>query len=67
MGVKAFFFDIDGTLVDSNELHVLAWHEAFAKHAREVSFAAIRNQIGKGADLLIPALLPDSHPVLRRA
>jgi len=56
MGVRAFFFDIDGTLVDSNEFHVLAWHEAFLRHAQEVSLAAIRRQIGKGADMLIPAL-----------
>jgi phosphoglycolate phosphatase-like HAD superfamily hydrolase len=67
MGVRAFFFDIDGTLVDSNELHVLAWHEAFLRHAREVSLPAIRRQIGKGADMLIPALLPESEPSLRKA
>jgi membrane protein len=67
MGVRAFFFDIDGTLVDSNELHVLAWSEAFLRHAQEVSRTAIRKQIGKGADMLIPALLPDSEPSLRTA
>lgn len=67
MGVRAFFFDIDGTLVDSNEFHVLAWHEAFLRHAQEVSLAAIRRQIGKGADMLIPALLPDSESSLREA
>ena len=50
MAVRALFFDIDGTLVNSNELHVLAWHEAFAKHARDIPLQSIRRQIGKGAD-----------------
>lgn len=67
MTARAILFDVDGTLVDSNELHVLAWHEAFLQHAREVSPAAIRKQIGKGADLLIPALLPDSSQPLQQA
>jgi beta-phosphoglucomutase-like phosphatase (HAD superfamily) len=30
MRIKAILFDIDGTLVDSNDMHVLAWEEAFA-------------------------------------
>ena len=29
MQIKAILFDIDGTLVDSNDMHVLAWEEAF--------------------------------------
>jgi beta-phosphoglucomutase-like phosphatase (HAD superfamily) len=67
MSIDAFFFDIDGTLVDSNGLHVRAWHEAFVLHGKEISREAIRKQIGKGADMLIPALLPDSAPALRKA
>jgi len=30
MNVKAILFDVDGTLVDSNNQHILAWTEAFA-------------------------------------
>jgi beta-phosphoglucomutase-like phosphatase (HAD superfamily) len=30
MQIKAILFDIDGTLIDSNDMHVLAWEEAFA-------------------------------------
>src|SRR6185437_7220272 len=67
MSIEAFFFDIDGTLVDSNGLHVLAWHEAFLRHGHEVAQDEIRKQIGKGADMLIPALLPNSDPGLRKA
>lgn len=58
MPVKAVFLDIDGTLVDSNEFHVMAWQEAFHDHGHQVSNEDIRAQIGKGADQLIPSLLP---------
>lgn len=58
MQVQAVFLDIDGTLVDSNELHVSAWAEAFAAAGYTVDAERIRKQIGKGADMLIPSLLP---------
>jgi membrane protein len=67
VSIGAFFFDVDGTLVDSNELHVLAWQEAFRQHGKEISRAAIRKQIGKGGDMLVPALLPNGDPPLREA
>jgi HAD superfamily hydrolase (TIGR01509 family) len=57
MSPKAALFDIDGTLVDSNELHVLAWLRAFAASGYDVEKDAVRAQIGKGADMLIPAIL----------
>ena len=58
MLLKAVFFDIDGTLVDSNEFHVMAWEEAFRHHGLLADKATIRGQIGKGADQLIPSLFP---------
>jgi phosphoglycolate phosphatase-like HAD superfamily hydrolase len=63
--LKAVFFDIDGTLVDSNEFHVTAWEKAFRDCEHPVPVAAIRGQIGKGADMLIPALLPESDDTTR--
>jgi phosphoglycolate phosphatase-like HAD superfamily hydrolase len=59
MPLKAVFLDIDGTLVDSNEFHVMAWDEAFRDHGLRARKEAIQVQIGKGADQLIPALFPD--------
>jgi membrane protein len=59
MAAKAVFFDLDGTLVDSNELHVLAWAEAIEMAGLRVARSALRNEIGKGADKLIPALFPE--------
>ena len=55
----AALFDVDGTLVDSNDLHAEAWAEAFRHFGHDVPVERIRFQIGKGGDNLIPALLPD--------
>jgi HAD superfamily hydrolase (TIGR01549 family) len=54
---QALIFDIDGTLVDSNDLHAEAWQEAFRHFAVEFPYATIREQMGKGGDLLVPDLL----------
>ncbi|SAK73248.1 HAD family hydrolase [Caballeronia pedi] len=57
----AAIFDIDGTLIDSVDLHALAWHEAFAHFGHEVSFEQARSQIGKGGDKLMPVFLSDAQ------
>ena len=58
MTIKAVFFDIDGTLVDSNDFHVRAWDEAFRQAGRRFDAQTIHDQIGKGTDMLVPALIP---------
>src|SRR5438094_850767 len=58
MTAEALLFDIDGTLVDSVDLHARAWEEAFEHFGRRISLAKIRAQIGKGADELLKTLLP---------
>jgi len=55
--IRAVIFDIDGTLVDSVDLHAQAWQEAFAHFGHEVAFADVRAQIGKGGDQLMPVFL----------
>ncbi|HEX4739396.1 MAG TPA: HAD family hydrolase [Allosphingosinicella sp.] len=55
---RAVLFDVDGTLVDTNDLHVAAWHEAFRHSGHDVSADDIKWQVGKGGDNLIPSLLP---------
>ena len=52
--IKAVLFDVDGTIVDSVVLHAEAWQEAFKKFGKEVDLEAVRRQIGKGADQLLP-------------
>jgi HAD superfamily hydrolase (TIGR01509 family) len=56
--VKAVLCDIDGTLVDSNWLHAEAWQQAFAAMGIELEREAVRRQIGKGGDELIPVFVP---------
>ena len=57
MSITGAIFDIDGTLVDSVDLHARAWHEAFAHFGYEIPYEKIRHEIGKGSDKLIPDLL----------
>ena len=59
MRFRAIIFDIDGTLVDSNEAHVEAWHLAFVAHGHDVPHERIRVEIGKGGDKLVPSILGD--------
>jgi membrane protein len=59
MQIKAILFDIDGTLVDSNDMHIEAWEQAFSAIGKSFDRQVIHDQIGKGADMLIPTLLPD--------
>jgi HAD superfamily hydrolase (TIGR01509 family) len=54
---KAIIFDIDGTLIDSVDLHALAWRDAFERFGHTVSFEQARSQIGKGGDKLLPVFL----------
>ena len=65
MTIKAVLFDIDGTLVDSNDFHVLAWEEAFAGIGVTFDQRVIHDQIGKGTDMLVPSLLPDADEALQ--
>ena len=58
---KAAIFDVDGTLLDSVDLHALAWHEAMVRFGHNVSFEQARSQIGKGGDKLIPVFLSDDE------
>ena len=53
----AFIFDIDGTLVDSNELHVDSWDRAFRKFGKQFPREKLRAQIGKGSDQYLPEFL----------
>lgn len=55
--LKAFIFDVDGTLVDSVDVHAKTWKDAFREFGHGVSFDDLRNQIGKGGDQLIAAFL----------
>lgn len=55
---RAVLFDVDGTLVDTNDLHAAAWREAFLHFGVDIPIQDVRWQIGKGGDNLVPTLLP---------
>ena len=57
MKLQGLLFDIDGTLVDSNDYHARCWIEAFAHFGKHFEYGVIRHQIGKGGDLLVPDVL----------
>jgi HAD superfamily hydrolase (TIGR01509 family) len=57
MLVEAVICDIDGTLIDSVDLHARAWVDALHEYGHEVAFADVRRQIGKGGDQLLPVFL----------
>lgn len=52
--IRAVLFDVDGTLVDSNDAHAHAWVRAFADFGVSVAFDAVRRSIGMGGDKLMP-------------
>jgi HAD superfamily hydrolase (TIGR01509 family) len=54
--IKAVLFDVDGTLVDSNDAHAAAWVKAFDEHGVTVDPALVRRCIGMGGDKLMPAV-----------
>ena len=59
--LKAIIFDVDGTLIDSVDAHAKAWQRAFAEHGIDLDYDAVRSQIGKGGDQLLPVFLPDEE------
>ena len=52
--LRAAVFDVDGTLVDTVDLHARAWQDAFRKWGKDVDFVEVRSQIGKGGDQILP-------------
>ena len=48
--------DIDGTLVDTNYQHTIAWHRALRRHGARVAAWRIHRHIGMGGDKIVAAL-----------
>lgn len=63
---SAVLFDVDGTLVDSNYLHVHAWRRAFAELAIEVESWRIHRAIGMDGSALVRLLSDDAPDDVRR-
>ena len=49
-------FDVDGTLVDTNYQHALAWYRAFRRYDITRPLWRIHRGIGMGGDLFVPEI-----------
>lgn len=49
--------DVDGTLVDTNYHHALAWHRALRAHGQSVQMWKVHRHIGMGGDQIVAALI----------
>ena len=49
--------DIDGTLVDTNYHHAIAWHRALHAHGHTVQMWRVHRHIGMGGDQIVAALI----------
>ena len=58
---QAVIFDVDGTLVDSVDLHTHAWVDAFHDYGHEIGFDQKRRQICKGGDQFMPVFLSEQQ------
>jgi HAD superfamily hydrolase (TIGR01549 family) len=56
----AAILDIDGTLVDTNYHHAIAWNRAFRQHGEILPVWRIHRHIGMGGDHLVEALCGDA-------
>lgn len=55
--IAAVIFDVDGTLVDSNDQHAAAWRDAFRRFGKEIPWDKLRRHLGKGSDQYLPEFL----------
>src|SRR3954447_24179278 len=56
MGTAGVLLDVDGTLVDSNYHHAIAWSRALRDHGHDARLAAIHRLIGMGSSALLDEL-----------
>ena len=56
MSMRGVIFDVDGTLVDSNDQHARAWVDALAEAGFPVPYDKVRPLIGMGGDKVLPML-----------
>lgn len=55
--VRGVIFDVDGTLVDSNDAHAHAWVDTMAEQGYHIPFEKVRPLIGMGGDKILPQVL----------
>jgi HAD superfamily hydrolase (TIGR01509 family) len=58
---RAAVFDVDGTLVDTNHLHVVTWWEAFRQAGHDVPMHAVHRAVGLASTDLVAHLLGEDR------
>ncbi|MDQ3983273.1 MAG: HAD family phosphatase, partial [Actinomycetota bacterium] len=56
---RADILDVDGTLVDTNYHHALAWYRAFRRHGITLPLWRLHRHVGMGGDKYVKALAGD--------
>lgn len=59
--IRVVILDIDGTLMDTNYLHIEAWEQAFEEVGERHPRSRIHHLVGKGSDKLIPEFVKDGE------
>lgn len=65
--IQAVLLDIDGTLIDNNALHLLAWQRALRRVGKHIEATAILHRLGMGSDKFAADVLgPDAGDALEK-
>ena len=56
MTPPVFLLDVDGTLIDSNYQHAIAWYRTFRERGRIFSMVELHRHVGMGGDQLVEAV-----------
>jgi HAD superfamily hydrolase (TIGR01509 family) len=59
--LRGAVFDVDGTLIESNDAHAAAWAEVLGEFGYAVRFEHVRPLVGMGGDKLVPILTGLDH------
>jgi HAD superfamily hydrolase (TIGR01549 family) len=66
MGGPGVLVDVDGTLVDSNYHHTIAWSRALRDHGCNARLAAIHRLVGMGSSQFLETLIGHSHEAIAK-
>jgi HAD superfamily hydrolase (TIGR01549 family) len=66
--LRGALFDVDGTLLDSNDAHAASWVDVLKEFGHDIPFREVRPLVGMGSDKLVPELTGLDHesPVGKR-